>query len=82
MVERAADIVEELGLGGASGPEAPTTSTILEPLADRMVPGESYDLDALVALSGLDGPRVLARLTALEIAGIVAVSGGQYVRRA
>ena len=39
-----------------------------------MVPGESYDLDALVALTGLDGPSILARLTELELAGIVAVS--------
>jgi hypothetical protein len=47
-----------------------------------MLPGESYGLDALAALTGLDGPVILARLTELEIAGIVTVCQGHYVRRA
>ena len=81
IVESAADVLEELGWKTAAEAGGPAEPAIADSLAARMVPGESYDLDALVALSGLDGPRVLARVTELEMAGIVAVSAGQYVRR-
>jgi predicted Rossmann fold nucleotide-binding protein DprA/Smf involved in DNA uptake len=46
-----------------------------------MLPGECYDLDALVELTGMNGPAILARLTELELAGVVVVSQGRYVRR-
>ena len=82
IVETAADILDELGLTAVPVADDADKSLISGPLAEHMVPGESYDLDTLVGLTGLDGPRVLARLTELEMAGIVAVSGGQYVRRA
>jgi DNA processing protein len=83
IVESADDILHELGW--PARPESESTarkSMISGPVADRMLPGESYDLDGLVALTGLDGPAILARLTELEIAGIVRVSGGHYVRLA
>ena len=47
-----------------------------------MLLGESYDLDTLVATTGMDGPSILARLTELELAGIVGVFRGRYTRRA
>jgi DNA processing protein len=81
IVESAADVLEELGWGAGAASAASAESQVEDTLAGRMVPGESYDLDALVALSGLDGPRVLARVTELEIAGILTVSGGHYVRQ-
>jgi DNA processing protein len=82
IVETAADILEELGWKADSDSTASPKSLISGPLIERMVPGEGYDLDTLVALTGLDGPQILARLTELEMAGIVGASGGQYVRRA
>jgi len=82
IVETADDILSELGwTAGQLCTGSARKPLISGPLIDRMLPGESYDLDALVALSGLDGPSILARLTELEIAGVVAVSRGQYVRR-
>ena len=75
---------ERAGLAGGARTARmrPRKSLISGPLVDRMLPGESYDLDALVALTGLDGPAILARLTELELAGIVAVFQGRYVRQA
>jgi DNA processing protein len=82
IVESADDILSELGWPAArSGLEAPRKLLISGPLVDRMLTGECYDLDALVALTGLDGPAILARLTELELAGVVAVSQGRYLRR-
>ena len=82
IVESADDILSELGWPAARvGLEAPRKSLISGPLVDRMLPGECYDLDALVALTGLDGPAILARLTELELAGVVAVFQGRYLRR-
>ena len=40
-------------------------------LLDALLPGEAYDVDAMVAASGLDGPTVLRALTDLELAGLV-----------
>ncbi len=82
IVETADDILNELGWPAArEGTDTPCKSLISGPLVDRMLPGESYDLDALAALTGLDGPSILAHLTELELAGIVAVSQGHYIRR-
>jgi len=82
IVETADDILGELGWPAAAAAlEGPRKSLISGPLVDRMLPGECYDLDALVELTGLGGPAILARLTELELAGIVAVSQGRYVRR-
>jgi DNA processing protein len=82
IVETADDILSELGWPAAGAALAgPRKSLISGPLVDRMLPGECYDLDALVELTGLAGPAILARLTELELAGIVAVSQGRYMRR-
>jgi DNA processing protein len=82
IVETADDILSELGWpAAAAAAGGPRKSLISGPLVDRMLPGESYDLDSLVELTGLAGPAILARLTELELAGIVAVSQGRYVRR-
>jgi hypothetical protein len=45
--------------------------------------GEAYDLDALSARSGLDGPTLLPRLLDLELRGLVRrVGGGRFMRPA
>lgn len=82
IVESADDILGELGWPGlAETAASPRKSLISGPLIDRMLPGECYDLDALVELTGMNGPAILARLTELELAGVVVVSQGRYVRR-
>lgn len=43
-----------------------------EPLFRYLLPGESYGLDELIALSGVDGPTLLPRLLELELAGLIA----------
>lgn len=82
VVETADDILE--GLGWPMAPrhraagEAPRTPDIL---LDRMAPGEIYGFEELMALSGLAGPRLLPKLTELELRGLVAsMGGGRYAR--
>lgn len=82
IVESAGDILEELGLGVRAGSAPADEPADTDPVGGQMVRGETYDLDGLVALTGLEGSKVLARVTELEIAGIVTVSGGHYTRRA
>jgi DNA processing protein len=82
IVETADDILSELGWpAAAAAPSRPDKCLTRGPLVDRMLPGECYGLDALVELTGMGGPAILARLTELELAGIVTVSQGRYVRR-
>lgn len=84
IVESADDIVQELGLvlAPASGGGPPGPGLLAEdPVARLFEPGQVHDLDALVAASGLDTARVLARLLDLELAGLVRrVGGGRFIR--
>jgi hypothetical protein len=46
-----------------------------------MTEGESYDLDELSHLSGLDRVKLLPRLLELELGGAVRrIAGGRFVR--
>jgi hypothetical protein len=46
-----------------------------------MEAGEVYRLDELMALTGTSGPRLLARLTELELLGLVSAAGmGRFAR--
>jgi predicted Rossmann fold nucleotide-binding protein DprA/Smf involved in DNA uptake len=46
-----------------------------------MVEGETYDVDALSQLCGLDPVRLLRKLTELELAGWIArAGGGRFVK--
>jgi hypothetical protein len=46
-----------------------------------MIDGDSYDLDELSDLSGLDRVKLLPRLLELELAGAVRrIEGGRFVR--
>jgi DNA processing protein len=71
IVEGVDDILEECWaeVPAERGNEAEVTN---EPLFRYLLPGESYGLDELIALSGVDGPTLLPRLLELELAGLVA----------
>jgi DNA processing protein len=77
IVETADDIVAELrGVGllaavAPGGSSAEISSSSGQVLLQALLPGEAYDVDAMVAATGLDGPTVLRALTDLELAGLV-----------
>jgi DNA processing protein len=82
VVETADDILQ--GLGWTPGaPQVETAkSLIVHPLLAVMEAGETYALDELAGLTRMDGPRLLAALTDLELRGLVVGSSGRFVRRA
>lgn len=83
LVEHVDDILEEIQLPRSSPTAEGRESAPDDPLLRRMQVGESYDLDRLVALSGLDGARLLTRLLELELTGcVIRVAGGRFTRRA
>ncbi len=84
LVEGAEDIVRELGLptdlprgsDAGIGQTRPPDAVLA-----AMDEAETYDLDALTAILGIPGPRLLARLLELEIRGLVRrVGGGRFIR--
>jgi len=94
VVETADDILDELGwpvLSVVEGPvpsrvEGPVPSRVrnslkIDPLVARMAVGEPYELDELVALTGLSGPKLLVRLTEWELHGQIARSAGGRFQR-
>jgi DNA processing protein len=86
IVECADDIVVELGLAPAGDRHERTSSagrhaTSGDPLLSKMETGHAYDLDALAAAAGIDAPRLLPRLSDLELSGrIRRVDGGRFMR--
>ena len=88
VVEAADDILEEIRpqLGARPGspgrPEAGAASVDeADPLLRGMDPGESYDMDALAGISGLDGAELSSRVLELEIEGrITRLAGGRFSR--
>lgn len=86
IVECADDIVEELwGLERSVRPEAnalsSSSSAVSDPVVGRMEAGQSYDVDGLAALSGLENVRLLSCLIDLELQGRVRrVGGGRFIR--
>ncbi len=81
LVEDVDDILEELRIPSVEGVEAPADDLEDDPLLVQLVRGESYDVDQLVALSGVDSPALLVRLSELEFAGRVErLAGGRFMR--
>src|SRR5262249_34063904 len=81
VVESADDILEELGWPGARpGGEISRKSLKLDPLLEKLTPGETYGLDELSATVGLAGPRLLARLTEWELLGQLERHGSLWQR--
>jgi len=81
IIETADDILEELGWSSSVAPRSPVKSLITDPLLAHMEPGAAYELDRLASETGLESGRLLAALTDLELAGLVEVAGGRFVRR-
>lgn len=81
VVETADDILQELGW--PAGISAATPNPLIsEPFLITMAVGERYELDQLAEISGMTGARLLAKLTELELSGLITVSGGTVVRLA
>ena len=87
IVEGADDIVDELWGGQTPNETAETALSSLssavsdDPIVGRMQAGQTYDIDGLVALSGLENVRLLAHLIDLELQGRVRrVGGGRFMR--
>jgi DNA processing protein len=87
IVECADDIVEELGLdrgllvGSSAAASHGDTKACADPLLTRLEAGMSYDLDALVELSGMEAARILPKLLQLELQGFLRrIEGGRFVR--
>jgi DNA processing protein len=88
IVECADDIVEELGWprsaarpSGDVSREAQSSASG-DPLLRLMHAGQAYDLDGLVAVSGVDGVGLLPRLLELELHGLVQrIDGGRFMRQ-
>ena len=87
IVEGASDIVAELGLaplavcGGVEATTAAGSACSKDPRLRVMEEGQAYDIDALAAISGLDGVRLLPRLLDLELQGQVRrADGGRFMR--
>ncbi|HTM01933.1 MAG TPA: DNA-processing protein DprA [Vicinamibacterales bacterium] len=85
LVETADDILSELHLiePGSSQTNSVESAISDDPLLDKMEAGHPYDLDALAAAAGLDLPRLLPRLSQLELKGLLRrVEGGRFIRSA
>ena len=92
LVECADDILEELSPGlvtseardqglRISGESKTVNLASQDPVLRRMADGESYDLDELSHVSGMDRVRLLPRLLELELGGAVRrIQGGRFVR--
>ena len=86
VVETADDILEELGFAGDRGRTEGTTRgsgamAMPDLVLRHMEAGESYDLDALSAFSGLTHAVLTSELVNLELAGLISRSEvGRYRR--
>ena len=81
VVETADDILEEIGEAGIGSGRASEGSAGGDPLLRSMDAGQSYDLDALAAVSGLETVELLSTLVDFELRGLVKrLETGQFVR--
>ena len=82
VVETADDILEEIGISATctlSGADRETV--VADPVLRQMDPGQSYDLDALAAFSGLQSAELLPKLVEFELQGLVSRSETGQFRR-
>jgi DNA processing protein len=87
IVECAEDVAAALGVstspvsGESTARTGGESTSSTDPVLRRMAAGELYDIDALAGVSGLDAPRLIARLVDLELKGLVRrAGGGRFVR--
>ena len=82
VVETADDILEEIGISATSGPSGAARETAVgDPVLRQMEAGQSYDLDALAAFSGLESAELLSKLVQFELQGLVRRSETGQFRR-
>lgn len=82
LVETAQDILVELGLATPAEDGAGAAPPVVEGLLLSALGDDPLGLDALIERTGMAADAVLAELTELEIAGVVApVAGGRWQRR-
>jgi DNA processing protein len=82
VVESAVDILEGLGWPASDVPRAqPSKLLQKDSLLERMEAGEVYRLEELMESTGVTGTRLLARLTELELSGLVTRTGSGFSRR-
>jgi DNA processing protein len=86
LVECEDDILEELPAALVQPCEGARESrragrASQDPVLSRMAEGESYDLDELSEVSGVDRVKLLPRLLVLELSGALRrIEGGRFVR--
>jgi DNA processing protein len=82
IVESVDDILEDLTVpAGVGASRAGSRGVAADPIVSAMIPGDTYDLDALAGLIGIDPVELLPRLLDLELAGAIRrEAGGRYVR--
>jgi DNA processing protein len=80
VVETADDVLEGLGWTGRLRVEESERPVPSDPLLAEMATGESYGVEELAALTTLAGSALLARLTELELAGLIKTFNGRFVR--
>jgi DNA processing protein len=80
IVETADDILEGLGWPGAADRRTEVAKLLnSDPLLEKLTVGETYDIDALITIFALAGPKLLVRLTEWEMQGrLVRTAGGRY----
>jgi DNA processing protein len=80
VVETADDILEELGWPAARPSLDPGKILNSDPLLACMAPGEAYQLDELMGLTGTAPAKLLPRLMELELLGLVTAADGRFIR--
>jgi DNA processing protein len=80
VVETANDILEGLGWSGQPSPKEAGRGVPDDGLLAEMAIGEPYGLEELAELTTLQGSALLARMTELEIAGLIRTTCGRFIR--
>lgn len=65
------------GEGANPGP----AGLLRDPVLRAMAPGETYGLEELAAVTGIDPMTLMARLTRFELGGwVLRIEGGRFVK--
>ncbi len=84
VVEGVEDVLQELHFDAPppAGDVKACAAAARDPVLRRMIPGETYDLESLMDLTGFAAVPLLTRLAELELNGLVARAGGGRFLRA
>ncbi len=81
LVETAQDVLVEFGMGPPAGTAAAITATDTDDALLAALGGDAVDVDTLAARTGMAPDVIVATLTGLELAGLVAVNPGGLWQR-